>query len=518
MISATFRAYIFVGCKPCANDTINNRSIEAEQLRRLYQRTGCPLHSAYALPQLRIFYKQQENKKTATPVHKWQTIASLVLSRWTGRKELPISFSEASWTGLLNIHTCEWDKEILQYLPKPCQEALPNLKDCTDSSAVLGGIREYNVSVDKGGVKHKNPYWARWPELRGLSGVEDDGAFACCRLFLGIGDGASANLGSKCTSPSRVAVTIGTSAAARVCLLFPSTTSSSSPTSPRDDLRDGEVSIPPGLWCYRITKDFALVGGALTDGGSVIDWSRNLLNLKGEAEFASCMEEVGRLVQQERWQKRQQKTHDEDNDDCADDSTIETFVPYLSGERSTGFRVGATAVMSGLTRNTTPARFLKSCMEGVTLRLNAIVKLINSTISLDPRFSPTSGVKEKPILVASGSALEKNAIWRQMIADCSEMEVVTDSDMNECTCRGAARLIAAAVCMEYYPGIDGDKGIGFLLKEENLTPIDVCTPSPNTKHHWTVEAHAQNELIDAVCTTWLSRGETYKQYPFVAKK
>ena len=106
------------------------------------------------------------------------------------------------------------------------------------------------------------------------------------------------------------------------------------------------------------------------------------------------MEEVRKLVPKE---EAQQQGHQRDVDDnSVDGSTdmcaVETFVPSLSGERSTGFRMEATAVMSGLTRNTTPARFIQSCREGVTLRLNGIVKKIN------PHYRSTHGWHPRPAL------------------------------------------------------------------------------------------------------------------------
>lgn len=93
-----------------------------EKLVELYQRTGAPLHSAYALPQLRALYADPE--EPCKTVYVWQTIASTCLARWTGRDFLPISYSEASWTGLLNFRTCQWDEEILKLLPEECREAL----------------------------------------------------------------------------------------------------------------------------------------------------------------------------------------------------------------------------------------------------------------------------------------------------------------------------------------------------------------------------------------------------------
>ena len=65
-------------------------------MQSLYQQTGAPIHSAYALPQLLTFYKNETNTY-ATKVCKWQSISSICLHRWMGGGEIniPISYSEA---------------------------------------------------------------------------------------------------------------------------------------------------------------------------------------------------------------------------------------------------------------------------------------------------------------------------------------------------------------------------------------------------------------------------------------
>ena len=63
---------------------------------------------------------------------------------------------------------------------------------------------------------------------------------------------------------SRVAVTIGTSAAMRVYMSLAAVQNK---------------RIPKGLWCYRITEDKVLLGGALTDGGSMYEWMSSLFSL-----------------------------------------------------------------------------------------------------------------------------------------------------------------------------------------------------------------------------------------------
>lgn len=68
-----------------------------QELQSLYQQTGAPLHSSYALPQLLALYKDPNNQSLLAKVHRWTTISSICLHRWMGSgvMEMPISYSEA---------------------------------------------------------------------------------------------------------------------------------------------------------------------------------------------------------------------------------------------------------------------------------------------------------------------------------------------------------------------------------------------------------------------------------------
>jgi len=418
-----------------------------ERLEELYQKTGAPLHSAYALAQLCALYSNPDSTKD---IWQWQTLASLCLSRWLGVPSVPISFSEASWTGLFNFRSCQWEQDALDFLPSKCREALPSLEDYCDFKEK---IPEY---LDSG---KKNPYLEQWPELN-----------ESCRLFLGLGDGACANIGSKCSTPNRIAVTVGTSAAARVCLPLPI----SRANEPNDN--GNHFKVPRGLFCYRIDKSHVLVGGALTDGGSVIEWARSLMNLKTDDAFQECMNEVKELINEEK--------------DCPS----LTFVPFLGGERSTGYRDGASGCIIGLTRETTPARFMQACLESVMLRMKAILELVNKAI--DER---TDEKNDNPYIVVSGNAMEANEAWRQMLADASGMEVQFDADITEGTSRGVARMVAIVLDSQCRANEEPSDS---LMAEENISSPTVSSPRQEAVGYWAAATEAQDAFIDAVSPLW----------------
>lgn len=345
-----------------------------EDLDKLYKNTGAPIHSSYAIPQLRALYKNAEADYCGR-VKRWTTVSSFCIARWTSTTDIPISYSEASWTGLLNYITCEYEKEALDMLSTVCVEALPQLAD---------------IDYMPGKLVFCDEYLRRWPELKG------------CQLMLGIGDGAAANIGSKCIGSNRIACTIGTSAAARMCLPLPK--------------NKQLFNVPPGLFCYRLNSNHVLVGGALTDGGSVIEWVSRLLGLDPTSQD-EIFEDIYRdLIQ----------------DYTATPSGNNLiFLPLLGGERSTGFRTGATGSIIGLTRDTSKKDIVRASLEGVTLRLSLVIELLK-TVCL-------SG--DEVAVIVSGKALEINHVWRNAIADCSQSKLIFDSTTSEGTSKGVAVVL-----------------------------------------------------------------------------
>lgn len=50
--------------------------------------------------------------------------------------------------------------------------------------------------------------------------------------------------------------------------------------------------VPKGLWCYRLDRRRAVLGGSLTDGGSVFEWLRTTLALGAGVDMDAVMREA----------------------------------------------------------------------------------------------------------------------------------------------------------------------------------------------------------------------------------
>jgi gluconokinase len=199
--------------------------------RRVHDRCGCMIHSSYLPARMRWLRRTQP--ELFPRVNRWVSIGEYLYGVFFG--EWRVSYSVASWTGLLDRRTLAWDEEWLALLALKTSQfsALGDLGDA------LRGLRE--------------PWASRWPQL------------ADKPWLLAVGDGAAANIGSGCDRPERVALTVGTSGAMRVVL-----------DAPPD-------SLPWGLWNYRVDRRRCLLGGATTDGGSVYAWLRETLRLPDAA-------------------------------------------------------------------------------------------------------------------------------------------------------------------------------------------------------------------------------------------
>ena len=195
--------------------------------RIIHDRTGAHFHPSY-LP-ARFFWMERARPEWLVDVKHWVSIGELLAHQLFG--ELAVSFSVASWTGLLDRLRLTWDDELLAALPVHPE----NFSHLIDIDQPWQGLR---------------PEFAhRWPTLRDVP------------WFPTLGDGAAANIGSGCVSGERVAVTVGTSSAVRVAMT------------------EAISQVPEGLWCYRVDRKRSLLGGALGEGGNIFAWLKQTLKL-----------------------------------------------------------------------------------------------------------------------------------------------------------------------------------------------------------------------------------------------
>ena len=315
----------------------------------IHARTGCRLHSSYWPAKLAWLRDTQPD--TFDSVRTWVSPGEYVQRRLFG--DAAASVSMASGTGLMLQASREWDMELAAELG--VEDKLPPIDD-----APRGGL-----TAD----------WAeRWPALADVP------------WFPAWGDGATSNLGAGCDTNERAALMIGTSGALRVC-------ERAEPPAP-----------PPSLWCYRADAERILLGGSLSDGGSVVAWLQRLTTLpaldEAEPEIAAM----------------------------APDSHGLTLLPLLSGERGPGWSDRAGAAIEGLTIATTALDLLRAGLEAVALRFALL----------------DADLPGEQLVVATGGGLVNSPAWTQIIADALGRPVA-HSGVAEGSSRGAAVLALEAL-------------------------------------------------------------------------
>jgi len=286
-------------------------------------------------------------------VARWMSIGEYLFLKVLG--EAAASTSMVSATGLWDQNRNDYDEELLSVLPVR-REQFPD-----------PGKMDAPVS-------HLQPEFK--DILSELDGIP---------WYPALGDGACDNVGSGCVSPENFALMVGTTGAMRVVF-------------ERD-----QIAIPAGLWCYRVDRRRAVIGGAISSCGEVFAWMKQTLLLPDAAETEKQLAAM------------------------TPGAHGLTMLPYFAGERSTGWRSEARAAITGMGVATTPLHILRASLESVALQFRNIYDIMVNCITRPER------------VIASGGALLHSPAWTTMMADALSRPVLACLEP-EATARGAALL------------------------------------------------------------------------------
>lgn len=319
-------------------------STQAERLRNapggleLHRRTGTPLHPMSPLPKL-LWFREQEPKLWEQVGH-WVGIKEYVMLRLCGT--LVVDHSIASATGLMNLEKLQWDDEALELaglLPEHLAELVPG-------TTVLPGLLE---------------------EAALLTGLPAD-----TKVVVGGSDGPMANLGSGAVQPGVASCTIGTSGALRIVV-------------------DRPVVDPLGrVFCYALAPGRWVVGGAINNGGVVLEWAGDALapDLGADAQeelldlAATAPAGSGGLL----------------------------MLPYLLSERAPHWSSVPQGAYVGLSRVHRREHLLRAAIEGVCMQLALVLQSMRA-----------AGLQIREIRASGG--FSRSPLWRQMLSDALGMEI-----------------------------------------------------------------------------------------------
>jgi gluconokinase len=331
----------------------------------LLARTGTPVHPMSPLVKIRWFHDCEP--ETAARVRWWAGLKDYVVYRLTG--ELVTEFSSASATGLLDLSTLEWDEEAV----------------------ALAGTT----------VDHLPPVRSPWDVLR----------FGELPLVLGAADGPLGNLGTGALAPGVASVSLGTSGAVRMVV-----------GAPRAD--------PGGaLFCYALTEEDWVLGGAISNGGIVVRWAGEAFDLAGDEAVLELAASVP----------------------AGSDGLV--MVPYLMSERAPLWAPEIPGAVLGLRRRHTRAHFVRAAIEGVCLQLATILERLDA-------IEPVTEVR------ITGGAF-RSELWRDVLAAVLNRPLVITGDA-EGTARGAAAL--GLVALDAAPDLEA--ALALLPGEDDAQRIE----------------------------------------------
>lgn len=366
--------------------------------------TSCFAHSLVAV---------DEDWNAITPILGWRDTRSAGAAEWLARRLDPDAIHAR--TGAV-IHPSFWPAK-LAWLAETEPEIFRRAARFVSFAEYLGGEPETSLGMasTSGLLDLTTLDWDE--ELLETLGLGRERLPRIAELPIWP-DAACSNVGAGCTGRERAALMVGTSGALRV-------------------LYESERPQPrPGLFLYLVDARRVVEGGALSDGGNLYAWLERTLADAG-----------GSLAER----------------DPSDHGLV--FLPFLGGERSTGWNPDARGTVHGLTFETTPLDLRQAAYEGVAFRFAAIADLLPDVIEV----------------VATGGGLLRDRDWIQIMADALARPVHV-SGVPEASLRGAAVLAL--------------ERLGHEVAE---APIDgVVEPRADRADAYRAAREAQQKLYDAL--------------------
>ena len=299
----------------------------------IYRASGTPVHPM--TPLTKILWFTRHESELASRVRWWAGLKDYVLTLLTGT--LATELSSASGTALLDLSTRDWNPAAVA-LAGISRDQLPQVLSTT---AALGLREDVARRV-------------------GLpSGLP---------VVVGAGDGPLGNLGTGAMAPGVVGLSLGTSGAVRMVV-----------PEPRLD-PDGR------LFCYALTEDHWVVGGAVSNGGAVVRWAGGIFgsDLSGADPDAPADAELLALA-----------------DTVPPGSDGLVMLPYLLAERAPLWDPDLTGAFLGLRHGHTRGHFVRAAVEGVALQLSTIVDALDD-------IEPVTSIR------ATGGVF-RSQLWRRVM-------------------------------------------------------------------------------------------------------
>lgn len=324
-----------------------------------YRKTCCPIHATY--PLVKILWLKEQRPDCFARMKYVGSIKDYLFAQFTG--EWVIDRSTASTSGIYNANALCWDEEILRYLQ-------------VDAAAMPPVVStSYHLPVAKEAA-------ARMHLPEGTP------------VLIGATDGVLVNLGIGAVKSGQLSATIGTSGALRMLTKQPG------------------VDEKGRTWCYNLTDELWVSGGAINNGGLTLRWLRDQVFQYDEAQLKQMDVDPYDLM-----------TLQAGKVNAGADGLI--LLPFFTGERAPHWNSDLRGCFFGLTLNHRRAHLIRAAMEGICYSLNSVMLVLRD-------FGEVKDIR------VSGS-FAKSPLWLQIMADVFN-EKITVPSVSEGAAFGAAVL------------------------------------------------------------------------------
>lgn len=314
-------------------------------VQAIYARTGCPVHPMYLLS--KILWLRWERPQIFNRTAKFVSIKEYIWYRLFGK--FLIDRSIASATGIFNIHKLEWDSELLNIMGIDAEQ----LSEVVSTSYIERTML---------------------PRAADALGVPSD-----IPVVVGAGDGVLSSVGAGAVNPGQLTAMIGTSGAVRVVTDAP------------------RVDVKGRTWCYNLTDQYWVLGGAINNGGIAFRWARD--------KFAPMEEYVAKKIGLDTYDLLSRYAEQKP---VGSDGLI--MLPFLAGERAPYWNANARGVLFGLNLNHGKRHLIRATLEGIVYRMFSIYQALEEV---------AGNIGE---IRVSGS-FTRSTLWVQIMADVFGREI-----------------------------------------------------------------------------------------------
>ncbi len=334
---------------------------EQHDAHAIYRATGTPVHPMS--PLLKLMWLREQRPDLYMRTYKFVSIKEFITYHWCN--VFVIDQSIASATGLYALRDRDW------YMPSLTAAGIApeQLSTLVPTTHILQGIER------------------TWADQLGLS--------IHTPVVIGASDGVLANVGVGAVRSDTFAVSIGSSGAVRAMVHEPTT----------DPLER--------TFCYALTEDRWVIGGAINNGGILFRWVRD--------ELATQEAEEARIAGIDPYERLTALARD-----VPAGSGGLIVLPLFAGERAPYWNADVRGVFFGLSLAHGKKHMIRAVLEGIGYAIRSVAESVQFTTG-------------KPLEIRASGGFARSPFWRQTLADILGTRLSVPNSI-ESSALGAAAL------------------------------------------------------------------------------